>query len=754
MKALMLILAIVGAQAASAQSVVFEEVPLPAAGDFMGDYPFWGPTTLISNGGDTLFVRLTSGDVVASHDGGKHWNVIGTVPGDFTGSHLTNGALTPDGRMNIHWEMLGDAVWGNEFRIPLPKLVEDANDWYSHVFFDSDGASVRVGEPLFLDSYSGASIGRNDRVFVPYSNYLVDLIGLHIIDGYDASYRDTLLNVRGRTERIMAHGNGEVLLLANTATLFSTDNGENWVQVPRPPKLTEQAILLGDQTLFSLTSDGIFLSDIRSGTMISEYNLPDFYSEGDYATISHTGAVLVWNQQRAAISLDRGMTWTQFNHPNLNLILRGNTIYSMSSIKLARIHYDGTETDITGNLRSAYDAARWTVLSEGGILALAFEEHYQYFGSLNHVLLSTNAGLDWVSTTSQDIITRDLFPLPDGRVGLAGDGHSLLNPETLQLNRHPSELDVRMMIHAKGTEFALLQTDVYFVHFGGTRPPFYELLKRTVGGTERAWTTIRPDMAFYQIGSYSDGRIVARGGIRNMPNQNDHYTIIHLYESTDAGETWTQLTDQPSTVKFFHHDHDLMRVFRVNQDRWLEMHTEGVSIPLFQLNASEVPKNMLTFASNSMVFQTSEGFYGTLDGGSTWMPLHTPFDANKVDIANAGGHFVAIDRDALRLYRTPSIYPTSINTPASVAQSGSVSVTTYPNPTSSMVAFQVNLPIGSEVEITLYDVLGRRVASIQPSRLSSGTHNLSMSMTHLAKGVYVYSMSVGSTRFSGRIVRL
>lgn len=754
MKAIILILVLVCTQAASAQSVVFEELPLPGAGDFMGDYPFWGPTSLISNGGDTLFVRLMSGDVVVSHDGGKLWNLIGNVPGDFTGSKLANGALTPDGRMNYHWEHQGDVVWGNEFRYPLPKLVEGTNDPYYMVFFDSNGGTVRVGQPLFHDTFFKASIGRNDRVFVPYSEYEVYLIGLSIMDGYDASYRDTLLNIQGRTDRIIAHGNGEVLLLANTSTLFSTDNGENWVHVPRPPKLTEQAILLGDETLFSLTSEGIFLSDIRSGTMISEYTLPDFYSEGDYATISHTGAVLVWDQQNAAFSLNRGMTWTHFNHPNLNLILRGNTIYSMSSIKLARIQYDGTETDITGNLRSAYDVAHIQLLSERGVLALAFEERTQYSYSPNHVLLSPNAGLDWVSTTSQDIITRDLFPLPEGGVGLAGRGHSILNPETLQLNRHPSELDVRMMIHAKGTEFALLQTDVFFVHHGGPVPPLYELRKRTIGGTERSWTTIRPDMAFYQIGSYTDGRIVARGGLRDTPNLSDHRTLIHLYESADAGETWTQLTNEPSTVKFFHHDHDLMRVFRVNRDRWLEMHTEGVSIPLFQLNATEVPKSMLTFASNSMVFQTSEGFYGTLDGGSTWMPLHTPFDANKVDIANAGGHFVAIDRDALRLYRTPSIYPTSIHTPASATHSGTVSVTTYPNPTSTMVAFQVNLPMGSEVEITLYDVLGRRVAWIQPSRLPSGTHNLNMSMTHLAKGVYVYSMSVGSTRLTGRIVRM
>jgi hypothetical protein len=757
---LILLLAVVCSQHASAQTVLFEELPLPPAADFVGDFAYWGPTSLYSNGGDTIFVRLSTGKIYVSRDGGQHWDLKGEVPGDFTGSILTQGALTPNGLANIHWEMQGDSWYGSGFTPPLPKEKHDPNnDYHNMILFDAGmetgGTEVMV-DHLYLER--GMAIGRNDRILIPFTSTSETRSGIRIIDGYDESVRDTFINIEGRTERLIAHANGEILLISQASAAFSTDNGETWVEVPKPTNVSHIASLSGDGTMIIVNNHTVLVHDIREGTVISERTTPEVLDFSTHGYISHTGAVLIGNYRRSFLTYDLGVSWHEFEHSVERMPLRGNTLYSIEGAFLYRVDIEGTKTNITGNLYNAYETSSVRLLSERDVLALSFERRNYYSESPNFVMVSFDSGASWETSLSQKGIIRDLFPMPDGRVGFAGESHAFLDVLNKQFSPHPSDLESRIMVHANGTEFALLNRDVFFIYYSAdqyrTLPRAYGIWKRLSGGNEQAWVDIRPDMAFYQIGSYSDGRIVARGGILDTPNPSDHRTLIHLYESEDAGETWTQLTDEPSTVKFFQHDHDLMRVFRVNQDRWLEMYTEGVSIPLFQLNATEIPKNLLTFASNAMVFQTSEGFYGTMDGGSQWIPLQYPFDANKVDVVNAGGHLVAIDREALRLYRTQTVYPTSINSPISAPTASGVSVTTYPNPTRSNVAFQVDLADGADVEITVYDLLGRRVATLHPSRMPSGTHTLTMSMSHLSKGVYVYSMKVGNTMITGRIVRM
>jgi Secretion system C-terminal sorting domain len=62
----------------------------------------------------------------------------------------------------------------------------------------------------------------------------------------------------------------------------------------------------------------------------------------------------------------------------------------------------------------------------------------------------------------------------------------------------------------------------------------------------------------------------------------------------------------------------------------------------------------------------------------------------------------------------------------------------YPNPFNSMTNFRFYLPATQKVEISLYDLLGRRVSIITNSVFDPGNHTIQWNAGSLATGVYWY----------------
>ncbi|MEM6783861.1 MAG: T9SS type A sorting domain-containing protein [Bacteroidota bacterium] len=61
----------------------------------------------------------------------------------------------------------------------------------------------------------------------------------------------------------------------------------------------------------------------------------------------------------------------------------------------------------------------------------------------------------------------------------------------------------------------------------------------------------------------------------------------------------------------------------------------------------------------------------------------------------------------------------------------------YPNPTAESVTVPLVLAEATEVEVTVYDVLGRRVATLAEGRLDAGSHTCAFSTSTLAPGLYL-----------------
>ncbi len=67
----------------------------------------------------------------------------------------------------------------------------------------------------------------------------------------------------------------------------------------------------------------------------------------------------------------------------------------------------------------------------------------------------------------------------------------------------------------------------------------------------------------------------------------------------------------------------------------------------------------------------------------------------------------------------------------------------YPNPFNPVTSINWQLTIGNQVELTVYDVLGAKVATLVSERMNPGNHSYTFDASRLPGGVYFYRLQVG-----------
>ena len=69
----------------------------------------------------------------------------------------------------------------------------------------------------------------------------------------------------------------------------------------------------------------------------------------------------------------------------------------------------------------------------------------------------------------------------------------------------------------------------------------------------------------------------------------------------------------------------------------------------------------------------------------------------------------------------------------------------YPNPFNPSTKIQYEIPATSDVTLNIYDVLGRKVATLVNERKSAGHYEVEWDASHFASGVYFYQITARQT---------
>jgi hypothetical protein len=78
----------------------------------------------------------------------------------------------------------------------------------------------------------------------------------------------------------------------------------------------------------------------------------------------------------------------------------------------------------------------------------------------------------------------------------------------------------------------------------------------------------------------------------------------------------------------------------------------------------------------------------------------------------------------------------------------------YPNPFNP--ATKINFSIGkaSDVKLTIYNILGQKVATLLNQELKAGAHTVDFNASRLSSGVYFYGIEAGDVKIHKKMMLL
>jgi hypothetical protein len=78
----------------------------------------------------------------------------------------------------------------------------------------------------------------------------------------------------------------------------------------------------------------------------------------------------------------------------------------------------------------------------------------------------------------------------------------------------------------------------------------------------------------------------------------------------------------------------------------------------------------------------------------------------------------------------------------------------YPNPVNDATLIDYTIDVSSTVSLTVYNILGLKIANLVEANESAGTHHVSFNTGLLSPGIYICSLKANNTIKSIKIVKL
>jgi len=114
---------------------------------------------------------------------------------------------------------------------------------------------------------------------------------------------------------------------------------------------------------------------------------------------------------------------------------------------------------------------------------------------------------------------------------------------------------------------------------------------------------------------------------------------------------------------------------------------------------------------------------------------------NPKRLSAGGGHILVADYYYLSILSDPL---TGIDETPDVPLGGYSLIQNYPNPFNSSTAISFSLPERGDVNLVVFDILGRKVATLQDGTLEAGNHSMAWDAGDNPSGVYFYQLKAAN----------
>jgi len=170
--------------------------------------------------------------------------------------------------------------------------------------------------------------------------------------------------------------------------------------------------------------------------------------------------------------------------------------------------------------------------------------------------------------------------------------------------------------------------------------------------------------------------------------------------------------------------------------------------------------DLLTFGSTDRSDHASFWDYnypailGIEDFSDDFHPYYHTIQDNMANINQ--GFFFEYAKAAIGATATmaiPDTISTGIEKPDQLPEAFAL-MANYPNPFNAATTISFVLPNKADIELTVYDILGQKVATLYEGTLNAGSHQLTWNAINYASGLYFYNLNAGEYSAGGRMTLL
>lgn len=233
-----------------------------------------------------------------------------------------------------------------------------------------------------------------------------------------------------------------------------------------------------------------------------------------------------------------------------------------------------------------------------------------------------------------------------------------------------------------------------------------------------------------------------------------------IWKTTDGGIHWKGRNSGMDPIKKIHF-FDSLNIFGISGDMEVGItkyvsSDGGENWEVETLPEFGFPLN-LSFRTKSEAWvplvSFTPIFYVTKDSGNTWNSYPVPGGYTIYDISFPDSlHGYAVGLDGVILKYIPH--------PVYIVDEPPVNVTefslsqNYPNPFNSSSEISFTLSTGGEVDLSLFDLLGRKIQILFKGKLEQGSHKITLDAASLPSGIYCYRLTLGTSSVIKKAVLL
>jgi Secretion system C-terminal sorting domain len=162
-----------------------------------------------------------------------------------------------------------------------------------------------------------------------------------------------------------------------------------------------------------------------------------------------------------------------------------------------------------------------------------------------------------------------------------------------------------------------------------------------------------------------------------------------------------------------------------------------------QLPVNDIDVNRLIDFNNYLICGTGRGVYYSSNSGNDWIYLNTALGSQRVYSLMVSGNYLFAGTESNAVWKTDISQIIGLIQISTEIPDYFKLFQNYPNPFNPVTKIEFSIPKAQYVKLTVYDLLGREVASLVNQELKPGVYSANFNGTNYPSGVYFYVITVG-----------